>query len=424
MATTNPAAVSSKGKVVQISPEVTFNVDPDANYTDVRVEGEPTVANPAETGVPVNTLQSNVYDGESPITTSQFVDDAFVMTTIIRAPATPGEDSITVTSLKSGGYQVASSDDTTTTGTPTVSAIDLTAATNVLTGEGCHILLPSGKYLPVLSADTTAGTITPSMQLPAAPASGAAVLGADTASPGAPGPTSTTLSIRHWNQMKASGGSNFVYHQGTGCALSTAGDLVMERGQLPTMEMTFRAAQLTRGNNATFPTNSFQDGTGIQVWDDILVGFANSSSAGNIAASYYSVIKATLSPGVNTTVVPELGGEADQGGVCAHMSTPTDTMPRLTLEIKADEARLDDWETAGGVSKYISILQYGTAAAPGMGIFCPTARLIEPPVDEPYGNDYEKFTLVYQLYPAGYTAGAASVQGNQPYYLVLPSDRA
>jgi hypothetical protein len=424
MATTNPAAVSSKGKVVQYSIESTFNTDPDANYTDIRVEGEPTVAAPAETGVPVNTLQSNVYDGESPITTSQFVDGAFVIPTIIRAPATPGEDSFTVTALKSGGFQVASSDDTTTTGTPTVSAIDMTDATNVLTGEGCHILLPSGKYFPVLSADTTAGTITPSMQLPEAPGVGAAILGADTASPGTPGPTSTTLSIRHWNQMKASGGSNFVYHQGTGCALESAGDLVMERGTHPVMEMTFRAAQLTRGNNATFPTNSFQDGTGIQVWDDLLVGFAGSATAGDIAASYYSVIKATLSLGVNTSVVPELAGQNDQGGICEHMSTPTDTMPRLTLEIKADEARYDDWETPGGVSKYIALTQYGTAAAPGFGIFCPTARLIEQPVDEPYGQDFEKFTLVYQLYPAGYTAGSAAIQGNQPYYLVLPSDRA
>ncbi len=422
------AAVSSKGKVLQFVAESTFNTDPAAGYSDIRVEGEPTVASPAETVVPVNTLTSNPYDGEPPVTTSQFVEDAISLTTIIRATATPGGDSFTVAAAKTGGYQVASSDDT-STASSTTTAITLTDATNVLTGEGCHVFLPViGKYIPVLSADTTAGVLTVGMELPEAPTNLDPILGADVVSPGAPGPVANTISMRHWNQTVNSGGSNFTYHLATGCAMTSVGDIVVERGALPTWEMNFTAAQLTRGANASFPTNSFTDDTGIQVWDDTLCGFADAAAAGGIAEAYQSVIKATLTPGVEATVIPEAAGSADQGGVCSYMSAPTDTMPRLVLEIKADEGFLDDWEKITGAVrgqlKYISVLQYGTADSPGMGIFCPSARLIEQPVFEPYGNSFEKMTLTYQLYPAGYTAGAASIQGNQPYYLVLPSDRA
>jgi hypothetical protein len=418
-------AVSNRGKVLDYVTEVTFNTDPGVGYVQARVEGEPTVGQPSEIGVPVNTLMSNPYDGEAPITTSQFVDDALTATVILRTPTTPGEDPTHVTFFKAGGYQVASSDDTTINdATPTTTEFDLADVTNVLTGEGGHVALSGGKYFPFLSADTTAGTVTTSMALPEAPADAAVILGADTISPGTPGPVATTLTMRHWNQMKASGGSNFTYHLLTGAAVASAGPLRIERGTLPTVPFTFRAAQLSRGNAAALPANSFQDAEGIQVWDDTLFGFATSSAAGGIAAAYYSVISAEISFGVESTVVPEAAGSADQGGICAHMAKPTDDYPRLTVEIKADEARLDDWETAGGLYKYLSVCQYGTADIPGTGVFMPSARLIEQPTFEPYGQDYEKVTLVYRLYPAGYDGTAASAQGNQPFYIVGPSDRA
>jgi hypothetical protein len=425
MAVTNPSAVSSKGKVLQVATESTFNIAPGSGYKDVRVEGEPAIAPPVQTAVPVNTLTSNPYDGEVPKTTSQFVDDAVVYTTVIRPPTTPGTDPHYITGYKSGGYQIANSDDTTVTTGATTTSIPVTDNTNVAGGEGCHIELPSGKYIPMLAAGG-GGTLTPSMALPEVPADAAIVLGAHTVSPGSPGSALNTLTFRHWNQMKDQAGSNHVYHQATGCALASVGDLVVERGTLPVVEFTYRAAQITRGSNASFPVNSFQDGVGIQVWDDVLCGFAASAVGGAIAETYYSVIKATFAAGVETTAIPEAASDTDNGGLCGHMSNPTDSFPMLTLEIKADEARMDDWETDGGVSKYISLVQYGTAASPGTGIFCPTAKLIEQPTYEPYGQGYEKVTLVYRCFPAAYTdsVNTASDQQNQPFYIVGPADRS
>ena len=424
------AAVSSKGKGIQWVAEAAYAIDPAAGYKSVRVEGEPTVVTPAETAVPVNTLTINPYDGEPPVTTSQYVDGALTLTTVLRKPTTPGADSFIVEAFKSGGYQVASSDDTTVDDEESaVDEFDMDGATAVLSGEGGHILLPTGRYFPFLSSSTTEGTVVPSMALPEIPADDAVILGADTVSPGAPGITTDWLSFRHWNQMKS--GANWVYHLLTGCGMESCGDIVVERGTLPSVEMTFRAATVTRGTGAALPEDDFSEAVGIQVWEDVLFGYATASTDGGIAAAYLSAIKATLTPGVVTVPVPESGSDADHGGLAAHLSNPDDARPRLTVEIVATESFLDDWEvvTAGvrGVSRYISLVQPGTAGAPGTGIFCPSARLIEQPSPEPYGSDYEKMTLVFELYPAGYDStdgGLPGVQANQPWYLVLPSDRA
>jgi hypothetical protein len=235
--------------------------------------------------------------------------------------------------------------------------------------------------------------------------------------------------MRHHNNMTSDGTSNLIYHLLRGCAASSAGPLVVERGQLPKVDFTFRAAKVTRNFGSTaLPANSFNDNTGIQVWDDVICGFADSNSSGGISAEYYSVIRAELSMGVESTAIPEAASDTDNGGLCGHMNAPTDDYPRLTLEIKADEGILDDWESVvgsvHGVSKYLGLQQYGTADIPGTGVFAPEARLIEQPTFEPYGESFEKMTLVYRLYPAKYDGTAADSQGNQPFYIVGPADVA
>jgi hypothetical protein len=404
----------TKGSAVSYEEESTFGTDPNSDPHHIRIEGEPEIESPAQLFQPVNTLMTHAYDGEPPVTYSQYVDDAIKFKCALRRAVVDGEDSFLVSAFKSGGYTVTkAASDTTISSYGGTLSWTLTAD-NSGVGYGMGVTLNDGRVIPVLVFDYSAGDVIPSQPLPAASSNGKAVLAAETITPGSPIEVATTLSMRHLTRADTS--ADLFYGESTGVSLSSVGDLVIERGTIPFLDLSFRAASHGYDTDlASLPANNFRDTESLQVADDFLVYYG---------AGWQKLIRATVSFGAVTEPIIGQGAETGNvGGIQGHMQTPNDTGFTVELELLFDEANLSNWD-GSNTAKELSIIQPGTADNPGWGMYWPVTEIIEQPTVDNYSNSYHTMTFKVRAYPAGFDGTTDSAQGNQCFYLILPTESA
>jgi len=413
----------TKGERLTYAIESSFGTDPGSGK-DIRTEGSPTIADPFKGSIQPETVYANVHDSDKPLIIGEPVDDAVKVTVGLRQ-ASSGTSFLT-TVLKSGGMEesVATSG-TTTTGTPTTTSVELDDPRGAV-GRAHFMELSGGVYWPVLAAGYTGGDVlTPAMALVSAPASGNDVLQASTIFPGSPKEVSTTLSFNHIT--RARNGSHFVKATALGCALQSVGQLVFEMNTAPTLELSFRAGNVTH-NETTLTALGDNDFNDIEAripincqsaWE-----FANADAAGGITRNVMTVYKGTFTFGWQTQSVPGFG-DSDNcvNGIQGHIAIPDDGQKRyiLELEVPFDTQFIDDWE-GSNPAKHIAFMQPSNDADNlGFGLVMPKCTLIEKPSWNK-DNPEHRMTLKYNCAPAGYAAYKADYSpAAQPWYLILPT---
>jgi hypothetical protein len=417
------APVSAQGSRVSFDQQVDFKTPNVAGLKDWRPEGEPTIATFADVSQTPNPHFRDPNQKAKPITYGEPVEDAFVIPTLTYQAASTGGTSSIVQAFESGGWTVESGDDTTSTGTPTASAIDMTAD-NVDAGVCSAFQMPSGKYEIALCADDDGTTFVPAMALSAAPTSGHAIKKCFTITPGDESMITETKYLTMLGVARALDGANNVTVKGTGCAMASVEDFVMEVGTLPPWVFHFNAGDLSQDIAASLGDNDFADAEPTFVWDDPIFNFADANSAGAIAHTCEDIIKATFRPGHSVERAISQGCTTNLNNTAGYLKVIGDAEFEIEMYWSVD--RLDEWQ-GSNTSKYIAIQRTGASAlTPALFICMPNAHIMDPPeinlIDAP--PNFARITVKYVGRPAGFesivTAGATE---NAQCYIGI-SDRS
>jgi hypothetical protein len=418
-------AVSVQGSRTYLAKQTDFITKQTTGFKDVREEEPTAVASFAKVAQTPSTNYRDPNQQDKPITYGEPVDDALKITTLTHQAETAGEKSVIVQSFEAGGWTVESGNNTTSTGTPTATAIDMTAD-NFDAGVCATFQMPSGQYEIALCAADDGTTFTPAMGLSAAPTSGHAINKCFTITPGDEGVISDADYLTITNISRALDGAENVTVVGTGCAMATVDPFVMEVGTLPQWVFHFNAGKLEQDSESALGANTFLDGEETHVWDSPIFNFANANSSGAIAHTCENIVKATFDPGQTIERIIAQGcASSNLNNTAGYLHT----IGPQTLEIEMywDVAKLNDWEGTNA-SKYIAIQRTGSSASvPAVFICMPNAHLMDPPevnlVDAPPG--FAKITAKYTGRPAGFesiaTAGATE---NAPCYIGISDTSA
>jgi len=393
-----------------------------ANVTglkDIRSEGEIKIGSSVVAGVVPATVFADSNDQEKPATFNQYVEDAFTFSSLIRMATAAAGTPFLVSAFESGGYTVATPNDDTTIATYTnTTTYTLTDTTTTAAGEFRTIELSNGQFLPMLFAvDGAAGAITGLFALPSLTAGGKAVKKTWTITPGqpAPVPDAKFLTMVHTDRTNAT--SNRAV-QGTGCWLASVGDLTVEPGTLPKLELKFSAADLSEnaaGIDTLAAANEFLDAEPVKVTDAPYVLFGTSTPGGNIAATSAVINKATISFGKTCEKIDGMGGSTCINNIQGAMGMNSPCA--VTLEMILDSTRISDWDAGTNASKAIAIIQPSTGVTvPAWSFVVPKAHIMEA-VTTDYGSNSVKIIVKYTAIPAGLNSITTyNAQENQPWY--------
>ena len=422
---TNP----SKGSRLTFEVESTFGTQVGSGQKDVRVEGNPDgplVTGATTTALQPQTLFADAHEFAAPVQITAAVDGVLTMQVGMHQAAAVAEDSFLSDALESMGLtkSIAASD-TTTTGTPAVGAIDLTADNGAI-GRGCYISnnADSDLYIPVLAAGYATQTITPAMDIKAAPAASQVVIRAATFSPGSPKATSTSLTFEHDTQ--GAGSSNKFEGIAEGCALANVAAFEIVPNVFPFLNLTFNGATLQSGTIAALGANSFQDSASLLPVNPatFYCEFATAATAGGITRAVVPLLKATVDLGWSAKSIPGFGGATCFGGIQGYFGSPTDDGPSITMEMLWDVQMITDWE-ASTVEKHIAFVQPSASLTNlGWSFTAPSCRQISQPVIDHYSEGFRKVTVKYKCGPAGFNGTGDGDAGNQPWYWIIPTSPA
>jgi hypothetical protein len=322
--------------------------------------------------------------------------------------------------LESAGWTCNLTPDTTVAGTPAVGSFDLTDNTGMGHGKAILVEDTNGLYYPVLTADLTTDTVTPAMDMPVNTAATNAVEVMSTCYPTSQQvPTTKTLTFyRNTRNTHTSGEDMQFFAQG--CALSGAGDIVLEPHQPITTSLTFHCAKHDFVADAIAEeTSSLADGEKFCFLDDNFnLEFADASSAGGITFADIIMQQATINLGINTMPM-NATGSGTIGGVQGWMHDAA-TSPSVTLILNVAKARWDDMAGAN-TRKYIGLVQPTTSlTTPAFGFWLPNARQHGDPIKLDESRSYYTMQVTYIGDRAGYESDTAiTADGAAPCYLAI-----
>lgn len=332
----------------------------------------------------------------------------------IRRPSSDGGTPLMSYFMQSAGWTAeASSADTTTTGTPTATAIQQTTD---VTDEGQAVLIErsSGVHVPVLCANVAADVITPSIALSAAPAASAAVTTMHTYTPAnaekGEVPTNKTLQFRlntHGYFDDALGDLSYLYE---GCALGTMGDIEIPLpGNAVTIPLEFHGL-LKADSDSDFANDiaadSFNDsGPFGMITDDVEFAFAvgSASGIGTLVAKMYESMSFNL--GVAVEPVPA-GGNSSFGGIQGYHMVPTSPTVRFKGYFAGDselEKKIHQELRGSNTSMYVHLIQpTRDLDTPAFGFWLPMCHLTEP---DSFNIEMKGNTIMFEASMTGSVTG-------------------
>jgi hypothetical protein len=413
------ATYASKGQKLSTVAQTNIYSVNTTGLKDIRVEGEVKIGSSVVAAVTPETVFADSNDMEKPATFNQYVEDAFSFSHLIRMATAAAGTPFLISAFESGGYTVAAAnDDTTIAAYSSTTSYTLTEATTTASGEFRTIELSNGQFLPMLFAvDGAITAITGLFALPSATAGGKAVKKTWTITPGqpAPIPDAKFLTMVHTDRTNATSNRAVM---ATGCWLASVGDLTLEPGTLPKLELKFSAADVSE-NSAGIETlsaaNEFLDAEPVKVTDAPYVLFGASTPAGNIAATSAIINKATISFGKTCEKIDGMGGVTCLNNVQGAMGMNAPCS--VTLEMILDSTKLTDWDAGTNASKAIAIIQPSTSVSvPAWSFVVPNAHITEAVIVD-YGSNAVKIIVKYTGRPAGLNnVTTYNAQENQPWY--------
>jgi hypothetical protein len=422
MATT---AKHNKGAILQYVEESTYGVDPGSGYKDLRIEGDPEVSGQFSKSVQPETLFANAWESEKPVLVSVGVEGTPKFNVGITRGATAGTNAQLKSLMQSAGWTEDSGADTTVATATSQTQVDLSAAEGA-SGRGLVVQLgasASGNFWPVLCSSVSGVTTTFACGLPSVTDASNPVNQCHTFIPGAVGPASTSLTMRHIT--KALNSTDNVMGVFTGVSVSAIGDLEIMPGTMPYLEMTCNSASHNVESLAGgMPANSFTDGAGKKPADGTYVQFATANASGAIASATVKLLSATVGFGSTTSQIPGIGDSECVYNTQGNRQDPGDFVG--TLKFLYDADRISDWEGTNE-SKYIGIVQQSAnTTQPPWAFIMPNAHIMEDPVWENSGDDNMHIvTVKYKANPAGYnSATAEGNQANAPMYFLVGTESA
>jgi hypothetical protein len=420
-------AYSTQGSKVESAKQTAYGSASGATYDDWRLEGAPSFKIPVGEPTVPETVFINPNDVEKPIIIKKPMEDAVKLTTLIRQAAVAGENSMIKDAFLSGGYDINTGVNTTVNdAAATVAAIDLTAVTNLDAGWAINMYITSkGLWYPTLINNIATNTVTPQMELIAAPADTAPVNAMDCIIPGDTGQITVTdlLTIRAF--LKAQDGGNDVVWEAIDCGVSSVDDITLNPGEPVSIGFNFGASDVSE-STGTMGNNDFRDSTFHVPFNNPICQFATASSSGAITAAYHNLMSATISLGVTSEPITGFGSASTisnntQGRM--QKNAPA----KLTVTMLYDEQKLDEFvtETTVGTDnpdRYVGIIQPGASEDdPAFAFWMPKAHMTLVS-SEPWTENEHRVTLEFTPKPAGMDSDTGNQDGNQPWYLAIAAD--
>ncbi|MFA5377720.1 MAG: hypothetical protein WC455_18360 [Dehalococcoidia bacterium] len=407
------------------------------SYFMVRPEEPPTVKANARTLVKVPTIGHQHWaDGEATtVHAPQSVEaGAVAFKTAIYPAKTHGTIPSVVTLLKSSGLNcvVASADDV-TTGSPAVGSIEPAAITPVV-GGAYSVQLLNGQYWPMLAADVASDVITPSMDLPSAPAAVGGAVGkmwcfSPTTSVTYDVPDGLSLQFAWHSWARHTDALGDLMVQRIACALEGLGDITIPKGgERMFMDLSFYGMQKDFLANADIGADVFQDvGKPMFIDDNFRFRYASADVTGGITAANRYAKDFKINLGV-TVEMNEYHGDSTigliQGYHIQFADHATITMTRgYDASAAAEVNKAMVAETNGHT--YIELVQPSTSPTnASFGFWAPSCHLKEFPSVELHGNLVE-YTCVYEARCANYDGTTTIAQpGASPWFLAFGGEAA
>jgi len=416
-------AYSNKGQRLAFTVQSAMATVNTTSPKDVKSEGEIKIGPAQSQGVVPDVVFVNADETEKPVVFKEATSDAVTVSTLIRQAAAAGGEPFSVSAFRSGGYTVAAANaDTTLASYASTTSYTLAESSTDAAGEFRSITLVDGRIIPVLfSADGAAGAITPLYALPAAAQKDAVVKKTFTITPGQPGPVPDDKFLSFFYANRANPSDRCV--KVTGAFLASLGDIVVEPGKLPKLDMTFGAADVSESVTTVLMTtaNDFSDAVPVKVCDNTLVYMAAYDPAGSITASYQKCLKATIKTGKKAEIIPGLGDSTCLNNMQGAMGVNEPC--EVTLEMLWDADKITDWEGTNA-DKMIAIIQPSTAATvPAWAFVVPKAHIMER-FETDLGGNMIKMTIKYTAnIPGMGSVTTVDAQVNQPWYFGI-ADRS
>lgn len=401
-----------------------------AAWKGLRPEENPTVNTEVVSLIPVSHIGHQnpfeTHEAKPVIAPLAVQPGAFGLKTAVYPPAAGNEPSI-VTLMKSTGLDckaIASAD--VTAGTPAVDSIEFTAVTPTV-GDAVLVELLNGDYFPMLVADVTTKTATPSMDLPSAPhAVGGALEVMHCFSPR----TDTTFSVADGKSLQ------FQWH-GHPLYDDTLGDLVVRRiaaalegigeisipnfGEKFMFDLTFQGMQQTLPDDVDMDSDNLVDiGIPLILNDKFNFGFAAADVSGGItaAAKYARDVKINL--GVKVEPVPYHGGGTIGGIQQYHLQFETATASFIAGFDSSAKAEIAKAMVGPNVDTYLHFVQpSASATTPSFGLWLPKCHLSKTP-DIMLFEKIVEYKCDYTASIAGYDNGVfIDDAGAAPWYMAF-----
>jgi hypothetical protein len=418
-------ANSTQGSKLEIAPQTAFG-SVGSSYGGIRVEGAMSPMNPGDASVQPDSRFADEHQKEKPVTFEAATEDGLTLRTLVRQPTSAGGVTTHSRLFGATGFTEVSGDDTTTAGTPTAAAIDLTDD-NFGVGYGVNIETPNYGFIPTVISTYTSGgspSMVPVMALPEAPAAAAKVNKCRTYTPGQMDQVAGNKLVTLKQTLRAEDSGNVTVPLGQDGGVMSWADLTFTPGELLTMECTMGFSDVDISTTASIGTDTFLDQeTGVRAIHEPLCQFADTpaSFATAISAAYHKLISMTFSWGVTLKQLIAMGDVATVvNNICGYMMVYGE--PMITLDLYYNHTKWADWDDTN-TSKYVSIIQPGAAETDAAwALVAPRCHIFEKPT---WTNDNEEHRMQVKMFPkpAGMDGSTSASQGNQPYYW-LEADRS
>ena len=417
-----------------IRPETSFGTSA-ASWRQVRCEEPPTYSTKTYelVGNAKGGTRNPLDISAKPEKIQKMVEGLVTVKTRIYRAETDGNVCNLATFFKSSGWNVnTTSAATTTSGTPTTTAIDLAADVGGV-GEALLIERDAGVYVPVLASAYSTQTVTPSIALTSAPAASEVVEIMHTMTPTTSTtyrvPTDATLQMQMKTYGQYDDAAGDLAFAATGCAMTSVGELtVAKAGEYPTLDLTFSGvpSDMTAVDIAA---DSFYDSGRFPVFnDDLEFCFCDYDSVGTNVN--HAIDTATINFGVS--VIPIMGeGSSDVvGGAVGYLlkqSNPTITITTPWIKKTTFEYEWIQQLEGSNTSKYIHVVQpTRDLDQPAWGVWMPKCHLQpggEPSID--VSGDMIMCTATFEADIAGYNSETDIDEvGAAPIYFAISGEAA
>lgn len=327
---------------LRLADETALGVTAVTGYWNTRPDGLPNF--PAVRELIANHIAGHAHalKREKPESINKHRESAFSADFRMRRAAAAGGLPDIMRFLESAGWLVqASTGATTLTGTPTVSELIQTA--NV-TGVGQYVLVErsAGVYAPVLVSDLDTNTITPHVQLSAAPATSAAVELMHTATPTTATtyqvPVGKSLSFRLNTYGKWGAALQDLALDMKGCALASISEIVLNRNSnpYPVLSCSFHGTPEADITEDVMADDDFLDSDRFAITnDDLEFSLGTANNDGGIALISKAIVEARINMGITTKPI-YANGAGTKGGIVGYMAMQEAPTITITTQYQGD----------------------------------------------------------------------------------------